>query len=75
MELRQADRERRSRRDPGEDERARGGISVARRRDLRAGVDSGVRAQASGNGDASTEDEVVEDADFEVIDEEEAAKS
>ena len=31
-------------------------------------------AQASGNGGGS-EDEVVEDADFEVIDEEEAAKS
>jgi molecular chaperone DnaK len=31
--------------------------------------------QASGNGGASTEDEVVEDADFEVIDEEEATKS
>jgi len=31
--------------------------------------------QASGNGGTSTEDEVVEDADFEVIDEEEAAKS
>jgi molecular chaperone DnaK len=32
-------------------------------------------AQASGNGGAASEDEVVEDADFEVIDEEEAAKS
>jgi molecular chaperone DnaK len=32
-------------------------------------------AQPSGNGGASTEDEVVEDADFEVIDEEEATKS
>jgi molecular chaperone DnaK len=31
--------------------------------------------QSSGNGGASHEDEVVEDADFEVIDEEEAAKS
>jgi molecular chaperone DnaK len=31
--------------------------------------------QSSGNGGTSTEDEVVEDADFEVIDEEEAAKS
>ena len=32
-------------------------------------------AQASGNGGTASEDEVVEDADFEVIDEEEAAKS
>ncbi len=31
--------------------------------------------QASGNGDGVSDDEVVEDADFEVIDEEEAAKS
>jgi molecular chaperone DnaK len=31
--------------------------------------------QASGNGGGSTEDEVVEDADFEVIDEEEAKRS
>ena len=31
--------------------------------------------QASGNGDGVADDEVVEDADFEVIDEEEAAKS
>jgi molecular chaperone DnaK len=31
-------------------------------------------AQASGNGGSATEDEVVEDADFEVIDEEEEAK-
>jgi molecular chaperone DnaK len=31
--------------------------------------------QASGNGGSAREDEVVEDADFEVIDEEEAAKS
>jgi molecular chaperone DnaK len=33
------------------------------------------QSQASGNGDASTEDEVVEDADYEVIDEEEEAKT
>ena len=32
-------------------------------------------AQASGNGDGAVDDEVVEDADFEVIDEEEATKS
>ena len=32
-------------------------------------------AQPSGNGDGVAADEVVEDADFEVIDEEEAAKS
>jgi molecular chaperone DnaK len=32
-------------------------------------------SQPSGNGGASTDDEVVEDADYEVIDEEEAAKS
>src|SRR5262249_47402129 len=31
--------------------------------------------RASGNGGASSDDEVVEDADYEVIDEEEAAKS
>ena len=31
--------------------------------------------QPSGNGDGAADDEVVEDADFEVIDEEEAAKS
>src|SRR5262249_21290807 len=31
-------------------------------------------SQASGNGGASSDDEVVEDADYEVIDEEEAAK-
>jgi molecular chaperone DnaK len=31
--------------------------------------------QASGNGGAASDDEVVEDADYEVIDEEEAAKS
>jgi molecular chaperone DnaK len=33
------------------------------------------QSQAAGNGDASTEDEVVEDADYEVIDEEEEAKT
>ena len=33
------------------------------------------QSQATGNGDASTEDEVVEDADYEVIDEEEAKTS
>ena len=33
------------------------------------------QSQATGNGDASTEDEVVEDADYEVIDEEEEAKT
>jgi molecular chaperone DnaK len=33
------------------------------------------QASASGNGSASTEDEVVEDADYEVIDEEEAKTS
>ena len=32
-------------------------------------------AQPSGNGGARPDDEVVEDADYEVIDEEEAAKS
>ena len=32
-------------------------------------------AQTSGNGGSAPEDEVVEDADFEVIDEEEATKS
>ncbi len=32
-------------------------------------------AQPSGNGDGAVDDEIVEDADFEVIDEEEAAKS
>jgi molecular chaperone DnaK len=32
-------------------------------------------AQASGNGDGAVDDEIVEDADFEVIDEEEATKS
>ena len=32
-------------------------------------------AQTSGNGGSATDDEVVEDADFEVIDEEEATKS
>ena len=40
-----------------------------------ASTQASARAQSSGNGGASTEDEVVEDADFEVIDEEEAAKS
>ena len=34
----------RPRRHPGEDERARGGVSLARRRDLRAGVGAGERA-------------------------------
>jgi molecular chaperone DnaK len=33
------------------------------------------QSQATGNGGASTEDEVVEDADYEVIDEEEEAKT
>jgi molecular chaperone DnaK len=33
------------------------------------------QSQATGNGDAGTEDEVVEDADYEVIDEEEEAKT
>ena len=33
------------------------------------------QSQAAGNGDATTEDEVVEDADYEVIDEEEEAKT
>jgi len=33
------------------------------------------QSQATGNGDASTEEEVVEDADYEVIDEEEEAKT
>ena len=32
-------------------------------------------AQPSGNGDGAGDDEVVEDADFEVIDEEETARS
>ena len=32
-------------------------------------------AQASGNGDGAVDDEVVEEADYEVIDEEEATKS
>jgi molecular chaperone DnaK len=46
---------------------------------LASAVYAGASAQASsagpaGNGDASTEDEVVEDADYEVIDEDEAAK-
>jgi molecular chaperone DnaK len=40
-----------------------------------AQASSQASTQASGNGGASTEDEVVEDADFEVIDEEEATKS
>ena len=68
-------RGRRSRRHPGEDDRARGGISLACRRDLRPGVGAAGGAQPSGNGDGVADDEVVEDADFEVIDEEEAAKS
>ena len=33
------------------------------------------QSQAAGNGDAAAEDEVVEDADYEVIDEEEAKTS
>ena len=63
------------RRDPGEDGGARGGVARARRRDLRAGAAAQAGAQPSGNGGAASDDEVVEDADFEVIDEEEATKS
>ena len=64
-----------SRRHPGEDDGAGGGIARPRRRDLRAGVGCGRPPRPSGNGGGASEDEVVEDADFEVIDEEEAAKS
>ena len=55
--------------------RPRGGVALARRRDLRPGVGAGERRRPSGNGGGAADDEVVEDADFEVIDEEEAAKS
>ena len=42
---------------------------------LYAQASAQAQSQASGNGDAPTEDEVVEDADYEVIDEEEAKTS
>ena len=53
----------------------RGGVARAGRRALRAGFGSQANAQPSGNGGSASDDEVVEDADFEVIDEEEATKS
>ena len=64
-----------SRRYPGEDERfeeASRGLADAIYAQASAAQSS---AQASGNGDGAVDDEVVEDADFEVIDEEEATKS
>ena len=42
---------------------------------LYAQASAQAQSQATGNGDASVEDEVVEDADYEVIDEEEAKTS
>ena len=42
---------------------------------LYAQASAQAQSQAPGNGDASVEDEVVEDADYEVIDEEEAKTS
>ena len=42
---------------------------------LYAQASAAASSQASGNGGGATDDEVVEDADFEVLDEEEAAKS
>ena len=62
-------------RDPAEDRGAPGGLAEARRGDLRAGdrpAAGGVRWQRRRDG---SDDEVVEEADYEVIDEEEAKTS
>ena len=63
-----------SRRDPGEDVGPRGRLARARRRALRAGAGAGERP-AVRQRRRLADDEVVEDADYEVIDEEEATKS
>ena len=54
-----------------EDGRAPGGVAEAGRGGLRAGQRAGAASGAAGNGDAGRrDDEVVEEADYEVIDEE-----
>ena len=75
MELRRLARVHRRERDPAEDRGAERGLAEAGRRALRPGQRAGAVAGAAGNGGAPAEDEVVEDADYEVIDEEEAKTS
>ena len=62
-------------RHPGEDRGAPGGVAQARRRRLRAGERRRQpRRPAAATARRPTEDEVVEEADYEVVDDEEAAK-
>ena len=60
----------RRRRDQGEDRRAAGGMDGGGLGDLRAGVRVGAGCAARDGDGAAPDDEVIEDADYEVVDEE-----
>ncbi len=69
MELRQALRAT-TRGHPREDGGAAGGLAQARRGGLRAGDRAGAGRSAGGNGATTADDEVVEEGEYEVVDEE-----
>ena len=73
MELRAVLESVRRERDQAEDGRAPGGVAEARRDPLLAGGVAGAVADGRLTARRRTDDEVVEDADYEVIDEEEGA--
>ena len=52
-----------------------GGLAQARRGGLRAGDRQQAQPRRRGNGASTSDDEVVEEADYEVVDEEEAKTS